>query len=796
MSTIIPGLYGLDSATAWKALQKDPQKYIDAFTKSNKQLQTDTDYFAKVLGKSTTIADVLKDPRAAKYLLESYGLGTETDSIGLIKKVLTEDPTATGALSSKLADTRYATMAKALRTDKGLDTLKNLVSTGALKTNYIQNEFEETLGQQDNALRQAAYFARNTNSISNVYSVLGDKILRDVVTSTYSIPKEIAIQSVETQAKVVAAKIDVTKFIGTGTTTVSNTQLTTAKSDHDAIGNDLAASDAAISQLTTLQSQLAQLGTDYSNLDAITDPNGVNANLIPIQQAAVPELARYQQLLGTSDKTLGLVNTNINLLNGLITQAQQPGSDLNALKTQFSSIVSDINDLISKSNTTTFNGSENILLNGTADTISTVVDENGTTVTLNRYDATNIQDLINQADTAFNAVTDQNDLSNIFTAASRLLRGQDANTAIHNQVTTDLTNLDNTTSTTFFAASLNSTDLLRGKQSIDDSLSRVSQVADLLGKIQDIASQSAALDANADRTDLANQFDTYRTQLRSLIENTGTAGLDNFLNGASTQNYEIINGKTIQVQGGFNLDTSIADVIDGLNLNDPASASNLETQAILLTNQTDTLTASLNTSKPVLDQVISTYDPRGRLDSQVVDLTSQIDTIISGAAKNSINLLSASQADIKLSVSTGTNLTFRSQSTFKNDFLSGVNNIISQFGNGTQSVLNAVDSLSDIVSTAQRNLQGDNRVATIEYGKLGATIDALDPKNTNPTSSLYQTNAFTQKFLQRYLTVAGSDGTASSSSGAGSYLTALFGDTSDTQASMSNLMSLALSIKA
>jgi hypothetical protein len=63
-------------------------------------------------------------------------------------------------------------MASALRLDQGMDKLQRLSFRDTLQDKYIQNEFEVSLGDQDNALRQAAYFARSANSIADVYSIL------------------------------------------------------------------------------------------------------------------------------------------------------------------------------------------------------------------------------------------------------------------------------------------------------------------------------------------------------------------------------------------------------------------------------------------------------------------------------------------------------------------------------------------------------------------------------------------------------------------------------------------------
>jgi hypothetical protein len=47
MTIIIPGLYGLDSASAWRTFSKDPQKYLNRVA-ADKTVKKEIDYFNKV----------------------------------------------------------------------------------------------------------------------------------------------------------------------------------------------------------------------------------------------------------------------------------------------------------------------------------------------------------------------------------------------------------------------------------------------------------------------------------------------------------------------------------------------------------------------------------------------------------------------------------------------------------------------------------------------------------------------------------------------------------------------------
>lgn len=791
MSIIIPGLYGLDSATAWRTLTKDPQKYIDRFAK-DKSVQKEIEYFNKKAPTFEKIEDILKDRRAAQFLLDSYGLGSEINNLGRIKKVLSEDPTDPKALVNRLVDPRFKNIATSLRLDQGMDKLQRLSFRDGMTESYIQNEFEEALGAQDNALRQAAYFSRNSNTISTVYGLLGDRILRDVVTSTFNLPAQIAIQPIETQAKLIASRVKIEKFSEmTGSTSVSAGEMARAKIDHSLIDTSLKVSNAALTQVKDLQAKIAQISTEYTNYSTVSNPSGTNAATIAVQTQAVPELIRFDQLLQAGNSAVDSISTTLGNLGNLIEEAKKSGSDINNLKAQFSSLVSSINSKISNANITAPDGSiQNILLNGTADEISVTYDANGGSVSINRYDMTELQDILSTAKDAFDAVANSGDTSNLFTAQGRILRTQDALAAVNTRIDTDIAEMAAMGQETFFAAPLNSEQLLKGKQSIDDNLSRVTNIETLLSNIGALATQSRTRSEGADRTDLETQFDAYRVELRSLIENTGMAGLDNFLTNDDVMSYEIIDGNMITTKAGIDMKTLIADVLDMQGLSNQTDAAELEIKAIQLTIQTDKSKAALLATKPTFDRVLSTYDPRGRIDSQIYALQAEIQTMISGAEVNGQNLLGADQKAIRVDgLSTGKSLSFAPQNSFKSDITLALADVISKLADGPAAVLAALDDTNEMVNRARRGLESDNRFAMMEFGRLSATIDTLDPENTLAESKTYKTNAFTEKFLARYLIQNGSNGM---SNNAGSnFALSLFG-----QGQQTDLISLAISLRA
>ncbi|WP_448191933.1 DUF1217 domain-containing protein [Azospirillum sp. sgz301742] len=195
------------------------QKYVRDGTKleqkfeSSAEIKKDVDYATKALDKVTSVDDVFKDTRLVKFLAKALNLSGEEQYPGKMRRILSEKVDNKDAVMYRLSDKRYAQAADKLRLgDSGVSRLKLAGTQTDLIDAYKKAKFEDSIGTENLAVRQARYFEQYAGNAKSPYNILGDPILREVVTSTLGLPKQIAIQPVETQAKAISDKIDVTKF--------------------------------------------------------------------------------------------------------------------------------------------------------------------------------------------------------------------------------------------------------------------------------------------------------------------------------------------------------------------------------------------------------------------------------------------------------------------------------------------------------------------------------------------------------------------------------------------------------
>ncbi|MBI1246186.1 MAG: DUF1217 domain-containing protein [Alphaproteobacteria bacterium] len=203
---------GLPAVVAWKQLEKSGDAAQEKWSKQA-SVQQKIKYAQDVVAKAKSVDDLLNNRRFMEFALSAFALESEVDKKGLLKKVLLSDLSDQNSLANRMNDPRYRDIASTMRLkDFGVDGLKLPGVMEGLTARFIKNEFEKAQGDASPGLREAMYFKENAAKINSPYSVLGDKVLREVITTTLGIPKELAIQSVESQAAYLQSKVDLSKF--------------------------------------------------------------------------------------------------------------------------------------------------------------------------------------------------------------------------------------------------------------------------------------------------------------------------------------------------------------------------------------------------------------------------------------------------------------------------------------------------------------------------------------------------------------------------------------------------------
>ncbi len=198
------GGYQLPAFALFQRLSKtDTTKQVSQFAQSP-AVKKEIDYFRQKAATVKTTEEFFKDQRLLKFALSAYTLEAEQQYPARIKQIMTSDPKDPKALANRMADPRYSEINKDFQFGQlGTANLKLTAFVDKVVGKYLTNEYEKKLGEQNPALREAAYFKRKIGEVKDAYGILGDKVLRAVVMDTLGIPAETANQSVEKQAELV-----------------------------------------------------------------------------------------------------------------------------------------------------------------------------------------------------------------------------------------------------------------------------------------------------------------------------------------------------------------------------------------------------------------------------------------------------------------------------------------------------------------------------------------------------------------------------------------------------------------
>jgi hypothetical protein len=165
--------------------------------------------FRTALDKAGSIEAALQDPRVLKVLLPALGLAGQEGNGGMVRRALLSDPDDEKGLAAALGATWKAAAATLGVFETGLEGLRDPAMVQRLSDAFLKYEYRAGLDEQQAGLSDALYFLESARNAEDVFDVLGNPVLRRVVTGALGLPDQIAVQSVEAQGRAVSARLKV-----------------------------------------------------------------------------------------------------------------------------------------------------------------------------------------------------------------------------------------------------------------------------------------------------------------------------------------------------------------------------------------------------------------------------------------------------------------------------------------------------------------------------------------------------------------------------------------------------------
>lgn len=208
-----------DSATAVTVLRRASASGAEAkgvaATAKEAAVKLAVARFTEGISRARNVETALRDPRVSAVLLPALGLPDAVDMPGLAVRALTSDPTDAKSVASRLTDTRWKAASTTLNLSaRGMDGLRDPAVQKKLIDGYTAYQWRVSKNNEASGVADALYFQKRmaTGKAPTVYEVLGDAVLRRVVTGALGLPDALAIQEVTTQARAVTSRIDLTKL--------------------------------------------------------------------------------------------------------------------------------------------------------------------------------------------------------------------------------------------------------------------------------------------------------------------------------------------------------------------------------------------------------------------------------------------------------------------------------------------------------------------------------------------------------------------------------------------------------
>lgn len=202
MTTLSSYLQIANNLTKWQSI-----------TAKSPDVAVQTKYFEDNIGKVTSAEDFMKDTRLFNYAMTAFGLSNMTYAKGMMTKVLEQGVTSSSALANTLNNSNIKAFATAFDfADNGATTTSSTTLVDNVVSRYTEQALETGQGQQNAGVQLALYFQQHAPSVTSIYGVLADSNLLSVVQTALGISPLTSSQSIDTQARLLTSKLNVSDF--------------------------------------------------------------------------------------------------------------------------------------------------------------------------------------------------------------------------------------------------------------------------------------------------------------------------------------------------------------------------------------------------------------------------------------------------------------------------------------------------------------------------------------------------------------------------------------------------------
>ncbi|MEI9915910.1 MAG: DUF1217 domain-containing protein [Methylovirgula sp.] len=201
----------LTATQLYNAVTRSGSNYA-ASVASEASVKQQTNYFLANIGSVTSAQQLVNNSKLYNYVMNAFGLGSETNAKALIIKVLNGGD-GPNSFAASLNNPSYTALATAFNfQENGATTTSSESVQQQTVSSFYEQTLENNVGQQNQGAQMALYFKRMASQITSPYSILGDKTLLKVVETVFNLPATLSLENVDTQAGEISQLLNISQL--------------------------------------------------------------------------------------------------------------------------------------------------------------------------------------------------------------------------------------------------------------------------------------------------------------------------------------------------------------------------------------------------------------------------------------------------------------------------------------------------------------------------------------------------------------------------------------------------------
>jgi len=191
---------------------------VSSFLKLHPSILTSVKYFQKEIGSLTSVDQLFSNTRLYSFMTTALGITTNAGEPTLVKKALLDKTAGSKNLATELNDSQLRSAQSVLQLNTaGLSVIQMSSMISTLVSEFEQNSYYSGLESQYPGLSAALEFrsqvaTMDLTSSDAIYNLMGNGTLKGVLTTALNLPTELVYQDVDTQAKEIQNKVNITKL--------------------------------------------------------------------------------------------------------------------------------------------------------------------------------------------------------------------------------------------------------------------------------------------------------------------------------------------------------------------------------------------------------------------------------------------------------------------------------------------------------------------------------------------------------------------------------------------------------